>query len=130
VSFLLVDTHLLLWASAAEERLPKAAYDLMADVGNTVAFSVVSFWEVVLKAARLRKELGIEPRRYREVWLDAGYRELPLTGDHVIAVARLPPLHKDPFDRILVAQAEVEGATLLTADAKIARYGGPVRFVR
>jgi PIN domain nuclease of toxin-antitoxin system len=129
LSLLLLDTHLLLWASASEERLPRAARELIDDEANTLCFSVVSFFEVVLKARKLRKELGIEPREYREGWLGAGYREIGMTGEHVIAVARLPVLHKDPFDRLLVAQAEVEGAALLTADRALARYAGPVRFV-
>ena len=96
---------------------------------NTPAFSAVSLWEVVLQAVRLRKELGIEPHRLRRGWLETGYREVPVTGDHVVAVARLPPLHKDPFDRLLIAQAEVEGATLLTADAALASYGKPVHLI-
>jgi len=129
LSLLLLDTHLLLWASAAAERLPAGVYERLADADNTLAFSVVSLWEVVLKAARLKKELGIEPRLFRQEWLDAGYREVAVTGDHVIAVARLPPLHKDPFDRLLIAQAEVEGAVLLTADAEMAPYGKPVQLI-
>jgi PIN domain nuclease of toxin-antitoxin system len=71
----------------------------------------------------------VDPRRLRRGLLEGGYREIAVTGEHAVAVVRLPPLHKDPFDRILVAQADVEGATLLTADAAVARYGGPVRFV-
>lgn len=62
--------------------------------------------------------------------LAAGYREIAVTGEHAIAASRLPPLYEDPFDRILVAQAGVEGATLLTADAAVARYAGPVRLAR
>lgn len=129
MSLVVLDTHLLLWASAAAERLPRVVHGMVADARNTVAFSAVSLWEVVLKAAKLREELGIGPDRFRRAWLDAGYREIAVTGDHVIAVARLPPLHKDPFDRLLIAQAAVEGATLLTADATMARYGEPVRLV-
>ena len=129
MSLLLLDTHLLLWASAAEERLPLAARELIEGGADTPCFSVVSFFEVVLNARRLPKELGIDPHEYREGWLGAGYREIGMTGEHVIAVARLPLLHRDPFDRLLVAQAEVEGAALLTADRALARYAGPVRFV-
>lgn len=129
MSLLLLDTHLLLWASAAEERLPRAARAMMADEPNMLAFSVVSFFEVILKAQKLREELGIAAQEYREGWLGAGYREIAVTGEHVIAVDRLPALHKDPFDRLLVAQAAVEGATLLTADRTLARYAGPVQLV-
>lgn len=121
MSLLVLDTHLLLWASSAAERLPKAVYDTIADAENTLASSAVPSREVVLKARRVRRELGIGPHRFRRAWLDAGYRELPVTGDRVIAVAQLPPLHKDPFDRLLIAQAQVEGAALMTADADMAR---------
>lgn len=128
MSLLLLDTHLLLWSSAAEERLPRAARAILADKANMLAFSVVSFFEVILKAHKLRKKLRIEPQEYREGWLGAGYREIAATGEHVVAVGGLPALHKDPFDRLLIAQAVVEGATLLTADRMVARYAGPVRF--
>ena len=102
---------------------------MIDDEANTLCFSVVSFFEVVLKARSSARSSASSRGEHRESWLGAGYREIGMTGEHVIAVARLPMLHKDPFDRLLVAQAEVEGAALLTADRALARYAGPVRFV-
>jgi len=101
----------------------------MADPANKLAFSAASIWEVAIKAGRQRKDFVVDPRRLRRGLLEGGYREFAVTGEHAIAVARLPPIHKDPFDRILVAQADVEGATLLTVDATVARYGRPVKLV-
>lgn len=100
---LLLDTPLPLWASAAEERLPRAARELIGDGADTLFSSVVSLFEVVLRARKLRKELGIEPHEYREGWLGAGHREVAVPGEQVIAIARLPLPHKDPFDRLLGA---------------------------
>jgi len=129
VSLLLLDTHLLLWSAGVSGRLPGAARALLEDAGNTLAFSAASLWEVVIKAGRGRDDFQVDPRRLRGGLLAAGYREISVTAEHVIAVGRLPPLHKDPFDRILIAQAEIEGAELLTADPRLARYPGPVRLV-
>jgi PIN domain nuclease of toxin-antitoxin system len=129
VSFLLLDTHLLLWSVLDDPRLPPAARMLIEDPTNALAFSAASIWEVAIKAGT-RRGVGLaEPRRLRHMLLANGYRELPITSEHGIAVARLPPIHRDPFDRILVAQADVEGATLLTADRIVGRYPGPVRLV-
>ena len=127
---LLLDTHLLIWAARYPERLPEDARDRIADTANTPAFSSASIWEVAIKAARGRETFRVDAALLRRGLLAAGYREMAVTGEHAIAVGRLPPLHKDPFDRILIAQAEVEGATLLTADATVARYAGPVRLAR
>jgi PIN domain nuclease of toxin-antitoxin system len=129
VSLLLLDTQLLLWAAAVPERLPPAAMVLIEDPRETLAFSAASIWEVVIKTGLGREDFRVDARRLRRGLLDAGYREMPITAEHALAVARLPPLHRDPFDRILVAQAETEGATLLTADQQLARYPGPVRLV-
>lgn len=92
-------------------------------------FSVASIWEVAIKTARGRAEFHVDAEELRGGLLGAGYQELDVTGAHAIAASRLPLLHKDPFDRMLVAQATVEGATLLTVDAAVARYGAPVRLV-
>lgn len=129
MSLLLLDTHLLLWAATGSPKLPRSASDLLVDKANALAFSIVSLWEVVIKAARGRPDFRVDARQLRRGLLDAAYRELAIEAAHVLAVARLPPLHRDPFDRLLVAQAESEGATLLTADATVARYGGAVRMV-
>ena len=126
---LLLDTHLLLWAAATPERLSHAAMTLMADPQNTLHVSVASLWEVVIKSGLGREDFHADAARLRRGLIDNGYIELPIVAGHAIAVADLPPLHRDPFDRILVAQAKYEGLLLLTADEQVAAYAGPVRLV-
>jgi PIN domain nuclease of toxin-antitoxin system len=125
----LLDTHLLLWAVREPERLPDAARALLADPESELVFSVVSIWETAIKSGLGRRSFQTEPRILRRRLLDNGYIELPLSGQHAVAVDMLPPIHQDPFDRILVAQATVEGITLLTVDPLVARYPGPVKKV-
>ena len=129
MSRLLLDTQLLLWAAAAPERLPKSAHVLIEDADNALLFSVVSLWEVVIKAGLGRLDFRVDARRLRRGLLGAGYHELGVDGEHVLAVKHLPPLHKDPFDRLLLAQSGMEGAMLVTADAQLAQYPGLVRSV-
>jgi PIN domain nuclease of toxin-antitoxin system len=126
---LLLDTHLLLWAAGQPARLPARARALIKDPGNDLIFSAVSFWEIAIKRGLGRDDFRVDPRLLRRGLLDNGYSELPITSEHAIAIDTLPPLHNDPFDRILVAQATVEGVTLLTADPVVAKYRGPVRKV-
>lgn len=126
---LLLDTHLLLRAAQGSDRLPPTARGLLADAGNQLLFSVASLWEIAIKRALGRDDFEVDPRLLRRGLLDNGYGELPIVSDHAIATLSLPPLHKDPFDRLLVAQATVEGITLVTADANVADYPGPVRRV-
>ncbi len=126
---LLLDTHLLLWAAADAERLPAHARRLIGDMDNQLMFSAASLWEVAIKSGLGRKDFQADVRVLRRGLLDNSYSELPIGSDHVVAVESLPPIHKDPFDRILVAQATVEGITLLTCDPVVARYPGPVRKV-
>lgn len=126
---ILADTHILLWASDHPERLPKAARLLLSDSGNDLFFSPMSIWEVAVKGALGRKDFQFDPRVLRRNLLDNSYLELPLTSDHALAVQGLPPIHKDPIDRLLIAQATVEGILLLTADRQIAKYPGPIRKV-
>jgi len=127
---LLLDTHLLLWAALHPTRLSPAARSLLSDLSNELLFSSASLWEVTIKQGRGRDDFQVDPRLLRRGLLDNGYVELPITGLHALAVGGLPALHKDPFDRILVAQAIVEGITLLTADPVVAQYPAPVRLVR
>lgn len=126
---LLLDTHLLLWAAAQPDRLSAAMRSLIDDPQNTPLFSSASLWEVAIKRGLGRSDFQVDPRLLRRGLLDNGYGELPITSDHAVAVDGLPPIHKDPFDRILVAQAIVEGIALLTADPLVARYPGPIRSV-
>lgn len=126
---LLVDTHLLLWAAATPERLGEAAVALMADPENILHFSVASLWEVVIKSSLGHEDFRVDATRLRRGLADNGYVELPIVAGHAIAVSDLPSLHRDPFDRMLIAQARYEGLLLLTADEQVAAYGAPVRLV-
>jgi PIN domain nuclease of toxin-antitoxin system len=126
---LLLDTHLLLWTVSQSRRLSAQARHLIGDPGNELVFSTASIWEAAIKHSLRRDDFQVDARLLRRGLLDNGYRELPVTGEHAVAVASLPPLHKDPFDRMLVAQSIVEGVTLLTADPLVAQYPAPVRIV-
>lgn len=126
---LLLDTHLLLWAAGEPSRLSKEARNLINDPDNELFFSAASLWEVSIKRGLGRKDFKADPRLLRRGLLDNGYGELPIHSDHVVVLDSLPGIHKDPFDRILVAQAVVEGFALLTTDAQLAKYAGPVRRV-
>ena len=126
---LLLDTHLLLWAAEEPSRLSDAARKLMNNGGNDLMFSAASFWEIAIKRGLGRNDFRMDPRLLRRGLLDNDYTELQVGSDHAIAIESLPLLHKDPFDRILIAQAMVEGITLLTADPLIAQYAGPIRRV-
>jgi PIN domain nuclease of toxin-antitoxin system len=126
---LLLDTHLLLWAAGAPRRLPAAARRLLAASGNELLFSAASLWEIVIKRALGRPDFRVDPRALRRGLIENGYAELEVTGAHALGVDMLPPLHRDPFDRILVAQAAAEGVTLLTSDPRVAQYPGPIRRV-
>lgn len=126
---LLLDTQLLLWTSAQPERLTPSARKQLDDPANDLLFSAASLWEVAIKNSLGREDFRVEPRLLRRALLDNGYAELPITSQHAVNVDGLPLIHKDPFDRLLLSQALTEGLMLLTTDAQLARYGGPVRKV-
>jgi PIN domain nuclease of toxin-antitoxin system len=126
---LLLDTHLLLWAASSPEKLSADALELIEDVQNDLYFSPASLWEVAIKNSLGRADFQVDMRLLRRGLLDNGYIELPIISEHAVFLANLPPLHKDPFDRLLVAQATVEGITLLTADSVVAEYPGAIRKV-
>jgi PIN domain nuclease of toxin-antitoxin system len=126
---LLLDTHLLLWAAAEPARLSAKARALIQDEANELWFSAVSVWEVSIKRALGRPDFKIDTRQWRQALLDNGYLELAVRGVHATALDGLPPLHQDPFDRMLVVQAAVENLTLLTADKLVAQYPGSIRKV-
>jgi len=126
---LLLDTHLLLWAAGEPSRLSAAARALLRNPRNELIFSAASMWEIAIKCRLGRHDFRVDPRVLRRALLDNGYSELPVTSEHAVALDSLPPIHKDPFDRILVAQATVEGISLLTVDPLVAQYRGPVRKV-
>jgi PIN domain nuclease of toxin-antitoxin system len=126
---LLLDTHLLLWAAGKPGRLSADARRLMKDAANELVFSAASLWEIVIKRGLGRDDFQVDPRLFRRGLVDNGYSELPIGSEHAVAIDGLPLLHKDPFDRILIAQALVEGIILLTMDPLVAQYSGPVRRV-
>jgi PIN domain nuclease of toxin-antitoxin system len=126
---LLIDTHLILWAAGDPDQLSNEARQLLIDDANELYFSAASLWEVTIKRTLGRSDFQIDPRRLWRLLPVNGYRELAITGEHAIAVETLPLLHKDPFDRLLLAQARVEGMTLLTVDRQLGEYGAPVRLV-
>ena len=126
---LLLDTHLLLWAASEPARLSPTAKAYLEDPAHELLFSAASLWEIAIKSSLGRDDFKVDARLLRRGLLDAHYSELPITSAHAVFVASLPPIHKDPFDRILVAQAHVEGITLLTADSVVAKYPGPVQLV-
>jgi len=126
---LLLDTHVLLWAAGMPDRLSKEAVSLIEHPANALTFSAASLWEITIKRGLGRQDFQVQPEILRRGLIENGYRELAITGPHALAVGHLPPLHKDPFDRLLVAQAEYEGLLLLTADQTVAQYPGPVRLI-
>ena len=156
---LLLDTHILLWAVGTPERLSPRAFAMIDDPDAEPMVSAASLWEVAIKAGLAglrpsknppssdgqrmqpdceakprsrkleREDFQVDPAILRRGLLEHGYTELPISGAHATAVARLPHIHKDPFDRILVAQAQLEGITLLTTDAIVARYPAPILHV-
>lgn len=126
---LLLDTHLLLWVAAGSDRLPITARATIEDPAHQLIFSAASLWEVALKQALGRADFHADPALLRRGLLDNGYTELAVTGRHAVAVAGLPSLHKDPFDRMLIAQAIADGLLLLTLDPEVARYAGPIQKV-
>jgi PIN domain nuclease of toxin-antitoxin system len=125
----LLDTHFVIWVAIDDPRIRPAARTILNDRANQFFFSVSSIWEIAIKSALRRSDFLYDPREIRRQFIANGYEELPILGHHVVAIDSLAPIHKDPFDRILIAQAMVEGITLLTADPVIAKYPGPIRKV-
>jgi PIN domain nuclease of toxin-antitoxin system len=126
---LLLDTHLLLWATAKSRRLPREARKLLEDPANEVLWSAASLWEIVIKAALRRPDFRVDVALLRPALAEMGFVELPVSGAHAEQLASLPPLHKDPFDRMLVAQSLSEPLVLLTNDGVLAGYGEVVKVV-
>ena len=126
---LLLDTHLLVWAMGEPERLPAGCAAMLEDPSNSLVFSVASLWELVIKQALGRPDFNLEPSLLRQALLGGGWQELPIEASHALAVSQLPPLHRDPFDRLLLAQALVDGLLLLTADSQLSLYPGPIRYM-
>jgi PIN domain nuclease of toxin-antitoxin system len=130
---LLLDTQLLLWAAGWDGgsggRLSGDAATLIDDMTNELFFSAASIWEIAIKRGLGRDDFRVDPHVLRRGLMDSGYAHLPIESHHALGVLALPQRHEDPFDRILIAQATIEGLTLLTADAIVAAYPGPIRKV-
>ena len=125
----LIDTPLLIWAANEPEKLSSKAVSLMTNPEHELLFSAASIWEIAIKNGLGRDDFKVDTRLLRRGLLDNDYTELTITSAHAVFVESLPLIHKDPFDRILVAQATIEGFTLLTADSTVARYPGPIELV-
>lgn len=126
---LLLDTPILLWAAGQPEKLSESARTLLSRPENDLFFSAASIWEIVIKLFLGRKDFSVDPYRLRKLLVVFGYTELPVTAEHALRVEALPLLHKDPFDRLLLAQSRVEGVVLITNDAVVAQYGESVLAV-
>ena len=120
---LLVDTHLLLWATASSRRLPRAARRLLEDPANEVHFSAASLWEIVIKAALRKPDFRVDVALLRPALAQMGFSELAVSGAHAERLASLPPIHKDPFDRLIAAQSLELGLPLATVDPAMALFG-------
>lgn len=126
---LLLDTHVLIWAAGFPDRISAEGRDLIADTENELFFSAASLWEVAIKSALGREDFAVDARLLRRGLLDNDYGELPIVSEHAVAIGGLPAIHKDPFDRLLIAQSMVEGITLLTTDDLVGQYPGPIRKI-
>ena len=125
----LLDTHVLLWALAEPRRLDGETRSTIESGETEVLFSAASIWEIAIKAGLGRGDFAFDPAEIARAALDTGFTELPVRAKAAAFVAQLPLLHRDPFDRVLVAQAIVEPATLFTADAQLVPYSELVRRV-
>ncbi len=126
---LLLDTQILLWVAGVPKKLPSEARLLIERPESQLIVSAASIWEVAIKRGLGRQDFTADPTLLRRGMLESGYEELAISGSHAAAVDLLPPIHKDPFDRILIAQAQVEGLRLLTSDRRLAQYPGPIELV-
>jgi PIN domain nuclease of toxin-antitoxin system len=127
---LLLDTHILLWASGQPEKLTASARNLLTKPENLLFFSAASIWEIVIKLGLGRSDFKVDPHRLRKMLVVNGYTEVPVTSEHALRIDTLPLLHKDPFDRLLIAQARAEGLLLLSSDAAVAQYGESILSAR
>ena len=125
----LLDTHQLLWAAGEPEKLSAKALQWIENTENVLYFSPASFWEIAIKNQLGRADFKLDARLLKRGLLDNGYVELSINTEHSLHINLLPAIHKDPFDRMLIAQATIEGMVLLTADASVAQYEGSIQKV-
>jgi len=126
---ILLDTHLLIWAVVEPDRLDTKTADDLEDAGNEILFSAASIWEIAIKYRLSRPGFAHEPIQIARTAQQTGFIELPVHAAAAAIVATLPPLHRDPFDRLLIAQAMAEPAIFYTADANLSAYSDLVRRV-
>lgn len=126
---ILLDTHILLWAVGMSGRLPPPTRQMLEDPDHEIYYSAASLWEIAIKRGLGREDFQVDPAQLLEIMPEIGFAELPVNSRHAVEVSRLPPLHKDPFDRILVAQSRIEPMILLTNDEKLAPYWEGVRMI-
>jgi PIN domain nuclease of toxin-antitoxin system len=119
---ILLDTHILLWALLKPARLATTQRDLLESPEHLIFFSAVSIWEIAIKRALDRPDFDVEPDVAREAGIATGFRELSISGIHAAAVRHLVDHHRDPFDRLLIAQAKSEPLRLMSDDPMIALY--------
>ena len=125
----LLDTHILLWAVASSRKLSKAARLVIEDPENEVFYSPANLWEIAIKSALRRSDFRVDVAALHGALPESGFAELPIRAVHAVALAGLPDIHRDPFDRILVCQALTEPLVLITNDGTLAQYPAPVRLV-
>jgi PIN domain nuclease of toxin-antitoxin system len=118
----LLDTHILLWILVDPQKVPGPMRRMVEDTGNRVWFSAVSIWEIAIKHSLAKADFAVEPAIIWKAARDTGLEELAVTAEHAVGVDALPWLHRDPFDRLLVAQARVEGMKMLSVDPKVNAY--------
>ena len=119
---LLLDTHILLWVAGSPEKLSESTRSLLSSPDNSLFFSAASIWEIVIKLGLGRKDFKADPYRLRRLLVSNGYAEISVTAEHALKVDSLPPLHKDPFDRLIISTANTENLTLVTVDENIQKY--------
>ena len=125
----LLDTHVLLWLLVEPQRLSKQLLDALEDPGHDIMFSAVNIWEVAIKNALDKPDFNFDPDVVLQAARDAHLIELPVRAEHAARVGTLELLHRDPFDRLLIAQALCEPARLLTSDRNVARYAAPIDLI-
>jgi PIN domain nuclease of toxin-antitoxin system len=129
MSRFLVDTQLLLWNVYGSRKLPARVARLFRDGRHEFFYSAASLWEIAIKAAKGRKDFAADTAAIRDALDTNGFHELPVAAQHGVALSGLPPIHADPFDRMLVAQALAEPMALITSDGRLAAYPGTIEVV-
>ena len=129
MSRFLVDTQLLLWNVYGSRKLPARVARLFRDGRHQFFYSAASLWEIAIKAGRGRADFVADTAAIRDALEANGFHELPVAAQHAVALATLPGIHADPFDRMLIAQSIVEPMALITSDARLAAYPGTIEVV-